>query len=100
MSDTSPTRGEARPVEGAAGTGPAPAPPGDTAPVDDDPRATRVAAARATWTRHLVDLGSVVIGIDIRHYRDQVNRGGAACQDFSGDFENLSHAVQQRLGLD
>jgi type IV secretory pathway VirJ component len=50
--------------------------------------------------RHLVDLGSVVIGIDIRHYRDQVNRGGAACQDFSGDFENLSHAVQQRLGLD
>ena len=50
--------------------------------------------------QHLVELGSVVIGIDIRHYRDQVNRGGAACQDFSGDFENLSHAVQQRLGLD
>ena len=50
--------------------------------------------------RHLVELGSVVVGIDIRHYRDQVNRGGAVCQDFSGDFENLSHAVQQRLGLD
>jgi type IV secretory pathway VirJ component len=50
--------------------------------------------------RHLVELGSVVVGIDIRHYRDHVNRGGADCQDFSGDFENLSHAAQQRLGLD
>ncbi len=60
MSDTSPTRGEGLPVEGAAGTGPTPALPGDTSPValvDEDPRATRVAAARATWTRHLVDLG-------------------------------------------
>ena len=28
----------------------------ETAP-DEDPRATRVAAARAAWTRHLVDLG-------------------------------------------
>jgi len=50
--------------------------------------------------RHLVDLGSVVVGIDVRHYRDQVNRGGTPCQDFGADFENLSHAVQQRLGLD
>jgi len=50
--------------------------------------------------QHLVELGAVVVGIDIRHYRDQVNDGGATCQDFSGDFENLSHAVQRRLGLD
>ncbi len=48
MSDASPTSGEATPVEGAAGAGPTP---------DDDPRAGRVAAARAAWTRHLVDLG-------------------------------------------
>ena len=64
MSDTSPTSDEATPVEGAADTdasrdrttdsGPRLAP--DLAP-DDDPRATRVAAARAAWTRHLVDLG-------------------------------------------
>ncbi len=48
MTDASPTSGEATPVEGAAGDGPTP---------DDDPRAVRVAAARAAWTRHLVDLG-------------------------------------------
>jgi type IV secretory pathway VirJ component len=49
---------------------------------------------------HLVDLGSVVVGIDVRHYRDQVNRDGPGCQYFGGDFEDLSHTVQQRLGLD
>ena len=64
MSDTSPASDEATPVEGAAetdasrdrtadrATGAAP-----DAATDDDPRATRVAAARAAWTRHLVDLG-------------------------------------------
>ena len=64
MSDTSPASDEATPVEGAAetdasrdrtadrATGAAP-----DAVADDDPRATRVAAARAAWTRHLVDLG-------------------------------------------
>ena len=48
MSDTSPTSGGSLPVEGDADTGPAP---------DADPRITRVTAARAAWTRHLVDLG-------------------------------------------
>ncbi len=60
MSDTSPTSGEATPVEGAADTGHPPAgEPGGPAVTgrDDDPRLTRVAAARAAWTRHLVDLG-------------------------------------------
>jgi len=50
--------------------------------------------------QHLVEMGSVVVGIDVRHYLDQVNRGGPECQYFGGDFEDLSHAVQQRLGLD
>ena len=39
MSDTGPADDEPTPAE------------------EDDPRATRVAAARAAWTRHLVDLG-------------------------------------------
>ena len=64
MTEPSPTSDEATPVEGAAGTDasrPQPVAPAtgatpDPAP-DDDPRATRVAAARAAWTRHLVDLG-------------------------------------------
>ena len=50
------TRDEATPVEG----GPAPAVvPQPTPPAEapDDPRAARVASARAAWTRHLVDLG-------------------------------------------
>ena len=64
MSDTSPTSDEATPVEGAAGTDASRARTADRtagaapdAATDDDPRATRVAAARAAWTRHLVDLG-------------------------------------------
>ena len=64
MSDTSPTSDEATPVEGAAGTDhpsggrEAAAAGGGPAPArDDDPRVARVAAARAAWTRHLVDLG-------------------------------------------
>ncbi len=64
MSDTSPTSDEATPVEGAAGTDhpsggrEAAAAGGGAAPArDDDPRVARVAAARAAWTRHLVDLG-------------------------------------------
>jgi hypothetical protein len=68
VTEPSPTSDEATPVEGAAGTDasrPHPVAPAtgassgaspDPAP-DDDPRATRVAAARAAWTRHLVDLG-------------------------------------------
>ena len=64
MSDTAPTSDEPTPVEGAAGTGPsrerpvaAVAGPAPGEATDDDPRATRVAVARAAWTRHLVDLG-------------------------------------------
>lgn len=53
------TRDEASPVEG----GPSPAVVPDAAPrpevpdAPEDPRAARVASARAAWTRHLVDLG-------------------------------------------
>ena len=51
MIDTSRTSGEATPVEGVpVGTAGGPV-------AEGDPRLARVAAARATWTRHLVDLG-------------------------------------------
>ena len=52
MNDRAPTRDEAAPVQGAAAATAAFA-----GAADEDPRATRVAAARAAWTRHLVDLG-------------------------------------------
>ena len=52
------------PPEDVVGTTRPPEPPPQPAPAtapsdtpDDDPRAGRVAAARAAWTRHLVDLG-------------------------------------------
>ena len=45
-------------VTSGAGGQPAGPHPLEASPaVDDDPRASRVAAARAAWTRHLVDLG-------------------------------------------
>lgn len=49
--------------------------------------------------RHLVKQGSVVVGIDIRHYRQLLNAASTGCQYFGADFEGLSHEVQQRLGL-
>ena len=66
MSDTPPTRDEATPVEGGPAGLPGTVPDGDPDPAPhgagrleepEDPRVTRVAAARAAWTRHLVDLG-------------------------------------------
>ena len=52
MNDRAATRDEAAPVQGAAAATAAFA-----GAADEDPRATRVAAARTAWTRHLVDLG-------------------------------------------
>ena len=63
MSDTPPTRDEATPVEGGpAGLATAHVAPDAAGGAErleepEDPRVTRVAAARAAWTRHLVDLG-------------------------------------------
>jgi DNA polymerase III delta prime subunit len=52
VTDQPPTSDVASPVEGATNAEPA---PGQTD--DGDPRSARVKAARAAWTRHLVDLG-------------------------------------------
>lgn len=49
--------------------------------------------------RHLMGMGAVVVGIDIRRYLKSVNTAGAACRNFAVDFEGLAHAVQWRLDL-
>lgn len=49
--------------------------------------------------RHMVQLGLIVVGIDVRTYRRAVNRPGGGCRYYAADFEQLSHAVQQRLKL-
>jgi len=42
--------------------------------------------------------GAVVIGVDVTHYLAAL-RGTAACRSIAGDFENLSHRVQKKIGL-
>jgi type IV secretory pathway VirJ component len=46
----------------------------------------------------LRDKGAVVIGVDVTHYLAAL-RGKAACRMIAGDFENLSHQVQKKIGL-
>ncbi len=50
--------------------------------------------------RQLVAAGDLVVGIDVRHYRTAINAPTAECRYYGADFEELSHAVQRRLGLD
>jgi type IV secretory pathway VirJ component len=51
----------------------------------------------------LVDMGAVVIGVDIRAYfgslRKAAARPGAPCQMLAADFESLSHQVQKEIGM-
>jgi type IV secretory pathway VirJ component len=51
----------------------------------------------------LVDLGAVVIGVDIRQYfaslRKVAARPDPACQMIAADFESLSHQVQKEIGM-
>jgi type IV secretory pathway VirJ component len=42
--------------------------------------------------------GAVVIGVDVTHYLAAL-RGKTACRSIAGDFENLSHQVQKKIGL-
>jgi type IV secretory pathway VirJ component len=46
----------------------------------------------------LRDKGAVVIGVDVTHYLAALH-GKAACRMIAGDFENLSHQVQKKIGL-
>lgn len=59
------------------------------------------------WTLGVVDMarqlasrGAVVVGIDVRRYRAEINANGSQCQYLAGEFEYLSHFVQKTLGLD
>ena len=49
--------------------------------------------------RHLLEEHALVVGIDVRHYRDSINAPGAACKSFAVDFEGLAHEVERRLKL-
>lgn len=63
---------------------------------DDAPGAPQV----PPLARALNDLGALVVALDGRRYRKALRaRGSGECDYPAGDFENLSHAVQKRLGL-
>lgn len=51
----------------------------------------------------LVQMGAVVIGVDIRQYFSSLGkaaaRADAPCQMIAADFESLSHQVQKEIGL-
>ena len=50
--------------------------------------------------KHMVEEGMIVVGLDVRTYRTAINAPGDECRYYAADFEELSHAVQQRLKLD
>lgn len=49
--------------------------------------------------RHLIGMGAVVVGIDIRRYLKAVNAPSSACRSLAVDFEDLAHAVERQLRL-
>jgi len=46
----------------------------------------------------LRDKGAVVIGVDVTHYLHALG-GRSKCQLIAGDFENLSHRIQKKIGM-
>ncbi|HVO48013.1 MAG TPA: AcvB/VirJ family lysyl-phosphatidylglycerol hydrolase [Steroidobacteraceae bacterium] len=52
--------------------------------------------------RSLQQAGAVVIGVDVTHYLHSLGEaaasGKATCQSIAGDFENLSHRIQKKIG--
>jgi type IV secretory pathway VirJ component len=49
--------------------------------------------------RHLIDMGALVVGIDIRSYLKAVNAATNSCRSFGVDFEGLAHEVERRMKL-
>jgi type IV secretory pathway VirJ component len=49
--------------------------------------------------RHLLDMGALVVGIDIRTYLKAVNAPTSSCRSFAADFEGLAHEVERRAHL-
>jgi type IV secretory pathway VirJ component len=56
-------------------------------------------AGATSMAQRLAARGAVVAGIDIRHYRDQLEKASENCVSPSADFESLSHYLQSKLGL-
>ena len=56
-----------------------------------------------SMAKSLVDMGAVVIGVDIRQYLGALGRAAqrpnAPCQWIAGDFESLSHQIQKEIGM-
>lgn len=52
-----------------------------------------------SMAQHLADRGAIVAGIDIRHYREQLEASADACVSPSADFENLSRYLQSKFRL-
>ena len=56
-----------------------------------------------SMAKSLVDMGAVVIGVDIRQYLGALGKAAAKpdakCQQIAGDFENLSHQIQKEIGM-
>ena len=56
-----------------------------------------------SMAKSLVDMGAVVIGVDIRQYLGALGKAAekpdAKCQLIAGDFENLSHQIQKEIGM-
>jgi type IV secretory pathway VirJ component len=53
----------------------------------------------AALARRLTDKGAMVAGIDIRHYREELENASESCVSPASDFENLSHYLQSKWGL-
>ena len=56
-------------------------------------------AEAAALARRLSERGALVAGIDLRYYRDQLEKAPEACVSPAPDFENLSHYLQSKFGL-
>lgn len=52
-----------------------------------------------SMAKHLADDGSLVVGVDVRHYLAQIGAAGDRCVSLAGDFEQLSHDIQKTLKL-
>jgi type IV secretory pathway VirJ component len=47
----------------------------------------------------LRDKGAIVVGVDIRHYLAELEKAADKCVSPDVDFENLSHYLQSKLGI-
>lgn len=52
-----------------------------------------------SMARILSETGAVVVGIDIRHYMAELERAPDTCVSPAADLEELSHALQWKLGI-